>query len=1136
MLPYTHILVLQETRGQAHDLAEFHTLHPSHIAIGSFCRGGRSGGLVFALRRDFAAQFRSVTIEPVVTGRIAILHLDADEYRLDVVGIHLVSTGGESIPRQLARLATRIDPLGRTSTIVIGDANFVDPTEGRLDTSSGTVVADRGELQKAFDELFPSFCEVPAPGYSRRQFREGEVSLLARIDRVWLNLPTAMLRQCHAQSHYSSSPLDPLLPSDHAALLLRLQAPSQHTGGKRPIPRWVTEHEDFTAIAHDMLGEVASSTGDCWSKLRAASEAMRRAAKEVQRRAAAPGPHLAASWQAHRLTTAHREWRRRNRQGVMKSVGELPDLLSLFVLADGGLRSELDVPAYVAAFQQLMLRATLEEMQLDLKRTDVDEKRRAIRARADRQLASWSPRNRRFASIVVLSAEGGRALGCDEAGAALQAHWAPVFEGSRGMDRALAAPFLDSVVPTQRYIAPLDYEHFCMCLRHCPHSAPGPDGVTYSAWSHSVERGANILFGCYAALTSGSQPPEEFNAAYLVFVPKASPEHVGPVMSAAPAGYRPISLSNTSQKLIARAISQALEDYAAELVHPMQRGFVPGRSLVDSVLDLEAEMAIGSAHGAPRQAVVLFDFSAAFPSAEWEWISAALEAQGLPEWLRHAVFGLLYGSTAKVKFGGKVHSGLIRIARGIKQGCPTSGILWALLLDPVVRRLCSVAERIPASLSFFADDLSSGMRDAVRGLNLLLPELRALEGAAGLRLNIGKTRVVNFGTVDDVRLRRLLRAGLRMEGVHVVKYATCLGYVIGPEAGPKRWDKTHQKFQSRVAHVKSLAVHLRDRVRAYRSLAFSTLTYRAQLVSPSPALLRSEAAAISSVMAAPMYALPPPLAARLGALGCAFSTPDLATTAKAAQVRVALTHERLHLHIRRIEGARTEDDALLDWRRPEWMTGSALELLEAALELVNSLPREVRDSASVQKSVYAHLIALHDVRPVVGIVQRRLRYFIPGATMDDAIVVVTNLRVVFAALPAYIGIAALRTVANGWMTTRRLAHGAEGCKLGCLAVGGDSLEHCFGCPGFAQAARSTGLHRPSWYEAGLGRDVLMMRFWPEDQILRDVIWTYLLYCVYNQSRHGERAFSLEDGVAALRAQVRSLATRSQRAAVILGLL
>lgn len=231
------------------------------------------------------------------------------------------------------------------------------PARGR----HGAVVQDRGELQRTFDVCFPGYCEVVAPGYSRRQHRDGEVSLPARIDRVWTNLSTTLLRDWNAQARYASSPLDPTLPSDHSALLFRLEAPRLRIGGRRPIPRWVSEHNDFEPAAAAMLTEISASSMDCWNKLRSAVEALHRAAREIATKANAPGPQLTASWQAHRLTTGLREWRMGHRAGVLRALTRFPDLLALFIDDGDALKTEIPPQAFADAYQHLTMRVTLEE-------------------------------------------------------------------------------------------------------------------------------------------------------------------------------------------------------------------------------------------------------------------------------------------------------------------------------------------------------------------------------------------------------------------------------------------------------------------------------------------------------------------------------------------------------------------------------------------------------------------------------------------------------------------------------------------------------------------------------------------------------------------------------------------------------
>lgn len=130
-----------------------------------------------------------------------------------------------------------------------------------------------------------------------------------------------------------------------------------------------------------MLIEDSASPTDCWSELRSAVGALHRAAHCVAASPGAPGPHLTASWQAHRLTVGLLEWRRGNGACVQRAQSGLADLLSWFIGEGGGLRQEMSAPAYTDACQGLMLRVTLEEMDMDLRRTTPGEKKRASRAR-----------------------------------------------------------------------------------------------------------------------------------------------------------------------------------------------------------------------------------------------------------------------------------------------------------------------------------------------------------------------------------------------------------------------------------------------------------------------------------------------------------------------------------------------------------------------------------------------------------------------------------------------------------------------------------------------------------------------------------------------------------------------------------
>ena len=55
-------------------------------------------------------------------------------------------------------------------------------------------------------------------------------------------------------------------------------------------------------------------------------------------------------------------------------------------------------------------------------------------------------------------------------------------------------------------------------------------------------------------------------------------------------------------------------------------------------------------------------------------------------------------------------SGKFGIQRGIRQGCPTSGTVWALIFDAVILGLHALADARNGVLRAFADELAAVVR------------------------------------------------------------------------------------------------------------------------------------------------------------------------------------------------------------------------------------------------------------------------------------------------------------------------------------------------------------------------------------------------------------------------------------------
>ena len=80
-----------------------------------------------------------------------------------------------------------------------------------------------------------------------------------------------------------------------------------------------------------------------------------------------------------------------------------------------------------------------------------------------------------------------------------------------------------------------------------------------------------------------------------------------------PADTRPLAIVDTANRLLANAARLRWETLLQEWIHPDQRRFLPHRSMLANVIDME-EGAVATSLLHDDGAAILFDFPAAFPS------------------------------------------------------------------------------------------------------------------------------------------------------------------------------------------------------------------------------------------------------------------------------------------------------------------------------------------------------------------------------------------------------------------------------------------------------------------------------------------------------------------------------------------
>ena len=756
--------------------------------------------------------------------------------------------------------------MGEACLVLGGDLNFPAVGEGRLDATTGRVTLTDEAVSGHFDDVFWGMCEVAGDRPTRRGLSAGTLSTLSRIDRLFLNMLPSELVERGANVCVLDDLSNEGLLSDHSPILLSLGCLSLSVGRPCGVPCWVSSRSDFPALVSEVFDRSGAAFGEGpFDRLLSYKKALSKAASMIISKATA-SDCVSASCRLFWISSAKSAVRARNSVRLARAVDRFP-LLSSFFDCPGCAVSD------PTGLHKLICELNCEDLRGQLSANDgssIDEEGKSRRrAKLHTRLASWSPKGKSVVGITVLGDDGNPT---DEAGGfeALERHWGPVFNSSVADFRAMSG-FKRFIVKCPVDLAPLAKDEFVKMCSVVRRSAPGPDGIVYTAWSACGEEAAFILYDCYKGIMAGEAVPEWFNLSTLVFIPKGDSGGSAGVQ-ARPGDLRPLSLSNADQKLLALAINSSLNMICEGVVHPSQRGFRRGKLVTDNVLELEARVIKELYLGARHPAMLLLDIKAAFPSVAWELLWFVLDAMDCHKWLFSAIRALYVGSSA-VLAAGRMRGGSIDVTSGIKQGCPMSGSLWNIIFDPVIRCLLEALGTC-GSLSAFADDIGIATGDVITVLSRVVPVLGSVQAATCLTLNWGKTFLVNFSRFSVFKIRNLIEevAPLALRIV-ICKFAKYLGFIVGPGAGEHEWTAPCSKLLCRARHVKTLGLSLVESIAAFCVFAFSVVRYSLQLLGCSPVLEWHFGLALDITTSSPRFAMGEGVLTSLRRLGLPLEVP-----------------------------------------------------------------------------------------------------------------------------------------------------------------------------------------------------------------------------------------------------------------------
>ena len=203
--------------------------------------------------------------------------------------------------------------------------------------------------------------------------------------------------------------------------------------------------------------------------------------------------------------------------------------------------------------------------------------------------AKWSAYNRKGGVNGVVGADGNIILedGLASKTKIVSGHWQTVFD-EKSCNLALARKFLERFarkLPPIQWI--LSESEFMEVLAKLVDSGPGPDGIRYSGWVRAPFRVKQILYLGYRSWLSGQSLPADFNYAYLCLLAKGTNPDGETLTIRAPENTRPLSLSNSDEKIFAVCIKESVETPISEWASEEQAGFIKDRRMLRNIADVE---------------------------------------------------------------------------------------------------------------------------------------------------------------------------------------------------------------------------------------------------------------------------------------------------------------------------------------------------------------------------------------------------------------------------------------------------------------------------------------------------------------------------------------------------------------------
>ena len=963
--------------------------------------------------------------------------------------------------------------------VVSGDFNFLAPGDFYKSISDpGSSTHDRHDSaaprphQTVWQQTFDLMTEIQQPYETHYS---SSSNLLGRLSRLYVASPAWLILQLGLRGKLLRDPLwcHEQGISDHAPVAFHFAAKPQLPPDQRPIPRYVIDHPRFPKILENLTNASNIDELSVPLRLKEFKVLMREASRITRDEVLAGADESVAKKSTLCASVARAVWHNDTR--LARTLIARSEFARMHIFIDDGVVSVRDPDVFSNLYNSARADA------LALRRRDA-ERALASSPASDRRLSRirlatierlgkiWSPFGKQ---LPIHAIKVGDVSVTDDSGKldALADAWAPTFSHAKPIDEAMAetvAEQLSSKYDIPDY-APPSSAFIGHYLRQVRNSAPGKDGIPYSAWFRAGPRAWLLLHQVAVWLCSGFGMLIDFNEALFVFIAKGVENDDQGGITREPIATRPLGLKNADVKAVSGAtyalIKRAVGLYASRL----QRGFVQMRNFLDNIVDLDAHSRLYSMRTDCFMPICLFtDFGAAFPSLNHKWLFIALKASNLPAGLICFIEGI-FASVIAVGRANLESVILFLIRSGVIQGCPLASFCFVLAFDPFLNLFDRIVEeKKHGAVRACADDVGF----ALTSLNIL-PKVATVfklaKRLAGLAVKFKKSCIVPLcawsPSVSETIRMWLFHHLPGWVDITIAPRSKYLGYYLGPNTSEHVWLAPAAKWKTRAGEITasrappSVAVHL------YNTFALPTLTYVAQLALPPKHLVAQERHVLTRLIHAPPNAFSRTDCFSLagwGSVRIRSMYVDLIATAVRAATCTISTWEENHsmliqsdwrslamMHCGQLAPdfwdsppiASTLRDASLGFPGHPLLGGILPEIIAEAKRSRAIL--EPGKKFKFQRFIAERLRAALYPDSIPALVKRRYSVLDPGVPFEE--IVFEEIKLFISRLSPAWATSILKTWANAWTTSYRMHEPTlRSCVFGCPGER-DDLHHYLRC-------------------------------------------------------------------------------------------